>query len=128
MAFNPGFGLAFPLRDDPQGAGGFLAVTTTIGTTVRSNLLLLVTTRKGTRWRRPTYGCSQLHRVFDPNDEVTLDEITLDVRQAVSEWMPRVTISTITLTRESRSLILHLFFEYSEGVLRKREVLDVSMA
>lgn len=128
MAFTKGFGLAFPFRDDPEGAGGFLAVTSSIGATVRSNLHLLVTTRKGTRWLRPTYGCSQVHRVFDPNDQVTLDEIRLDIQQSVAEWLPGVSISAVTETREPRKLILHIFFEYSEGVLRRREVLDIAVA
>lgn len=128
MAFTKSIGLHFPLRDDTRGAGSFFDLTTTVGNAVRSNLLLLVTTRRGTRWRRPTYGCSQLHRLFDPNDSVTLEEIKLDVRQSVELWLPGVTISEITSTQDARQLKLQLYFEYTEGALRKREVLDVVMA
>jgi phage baseplate assembly protein W len=128
MAYTKGYDIAFPLRDDATGSGGFFGLTTTLGQTVASKIMLLVTTRKGTRWRRPTYGCQQVHRLFDPNDTVTGEEIELDIRQSVEEWLPGVAVSAVTNTREKGVLILHIYFEYTEGALRKREVLSLPIA
>jgi phage baseplate assembly protein W len=127
MAYSKSFGLQFPLRDDPTGGGGFLALTKSIGSTVASNLFLLVTTRRGTRWLRPTYGCTQLHRVFEPNDAPELSDIERDVRQSVQEWLPGVTISALTAEQQGKLLLLHIYYEYNEGALRKREVLDIPL-
>lgn len=128
MPYTKGYDIAFPLRDDPEEGGLFLAITSTLSQTIRSKIMLLVTTRKGTRWRRPTYGCEQIHRLFDPNDDVSLAEIKLDIQQAVDEWLPGVSITEVQDQREHRSLVLRIFFEFSEGALRKRELLELPIA
>lgn len=124
---TPSYGIAFPVRDD-EATRMFLTTTTTVGAAVRSNLYLLITTRKGTRWRRPSYGCSQVHRLFEPNDEVTLQEIEEDIRTTVSEWLPGVTIATVRYERTARALTLNVYFEYREGALMRREKLDIPLA
>jgi phage baseplate assembly protein W len=59
---------------------------------VRQALLLLISTRPGERVNRPTYGCD-LHRLtFAPADDTTAGLAIQYVRQAVSQWEPRVDI------------------------------------
>ncbi len=127
MATRTSYGIAFPTRDD-EATRMFLSLTPTVGATVRSNLYLLITTRKGSRWRRPSYGCSQVHRLFDPNDAVTLQEIEDDVRATVAQWLPGVTIAALRTRQEQRSLTLEIYFEYRQGALVQREKLDIVMA
>lgn len=59
---------------------------------VRQALLLLLSTMRGERVMRPTYGCD-LHRlVFMPNDATTHGLAIHYVRKAIEQWEPRVEI------------------------------------
>lgn len=59
---------------------------------VRQAVLLLLSTRRGERLMRPTYGCD-LHRLlFAPNNDATAGIAVYYVRRALEEWEPRVEI------------------------------------
>ncbi len=67
---------------------------------IRQAIRILLSTIPGERLRRPGYGC-ELHRlVFSPNDETTHGLAMHYVKQAVTDWEPRVDILKVDASRD----------------------------
>ena len=65
---------------------------------LRQSIGDILTTRRGTRLMRPTYG-SRLPELLDhPVNDDTLVEIYAETAQALDEWEPRIRVKRVRLT------------------------------
>ena len=78
MAEGITYGLDFPFADSTQ--GDYLALTETQYQQIRSDLLHLILTRKGSRYFLPTFGTRLYEYLFEPYDGLTFDAIEADIR------------------------------------------------
>lgn len=86
--------IKFPLEDDSE--NGFLFKgTKTTANAVKSDLILLLTTKKGERWYNPDYGTNLITYLFEPNDTITHDDIINDLKQAVSNYLSFIKINNV---------------------------------
>ena len=83
MAEGVTYGLAFPFEDSPK--GDFLLLTETQFAQIRSDLIHLLLTKKGSRYYLPTFG------------GLTFDAIEADIRDSVEQFMPNLLINNITI-------------------------------
>lgn len=86
-----GRGLTFPLRVDGQGR---LALTSG-GDDMDESLRLVIGTAPGERAMRPRFGCAIWELLYAPINATTLGEMAYAVRQALSEWEPRVLVEDV---------------------------------
>ena len=107
-------GVTLPLS---RGRTGHFKQSQTIREQVYSNIKNLILTAKGERLGQPTFGCDINTILFEPIEESTADGIEESVREAISTWIPYVTIANVfvSLDEQDNNKIL-LTIEYSVDV------------
>jgi phage baseplate assembly protein W len=96
MADGFTYGVNFPFRDSLQGK--YLSLSQTSVEEIRTDLLHLILTRKGSRYYLPDFGTRIYEFIFEPMDGPTFEAIKSDIRDAVEKYIPNLTIKDISLT------------------------------
>ena len=99
MADGQTYGLTFPFRDSFDGK--YLNLTSYSDQEIRSELIHLLLTRKGTRYYLPDFGTRLYEFIFEPLDGPTFSDIDGEIRESVEEYLPGLTITNITITPAS---------------------------
>lgn len=89
------YGIEYPFRDSNK--GDFLKMTETPEREVRSNLIHLLLTKKGTRYYLPDFGTRIYEYIFDQNDVVTFSLIEEEIRDSVRKYIPNLDINSIKI-------------------------------
>ena len=95
MANGITYGLTFPFRDSFNGK--YLDLSDYNDQEIRSNLIHLLLTRKGSRYYLPDFGTRLYEFIFEPMDGPTFSEIESEIRDSVSEYIPGITITKIDI-------------------------------
>jgi len=95
MANGVTYGINFPFRDSFDGR--FLDLSSTIDEEIRTDLIHLLLTRKGTRYFLPDFGTRLLEYIFEPLDGPTFSEIESEIRDSVSKYVPNLVITKIAV-------------------------------
>ena len=104
-------GITLPLK---PGRTGHFQQSKTLREQAYSNLKNLILTAKGERLGQPTFGCDVQTIIFEPITENTADSIEESVRDAVSNWLPYITIQNVFVTFEGQdNNRIRLQIEYS---------------
>jgi phage baseplate assembly protein W len=102
MADGLTYGINFPFIDSYDGK--YLDLSIETDEEIRTNLIHLLLTRKGTRYFLPDFGTRLYEYIFEPMDGPTFSEIESEIRDAVSEYLPNLTITKISVTDASMGL------------------------
>ena len=107
-------GVKLPFR---YGSTGAFNQSKTVKEQTFSNLKNLILTIKGERVGQPEFGCDVHRIIFEPITETTGESIEEAVRDAVSTWLPYITIHNVyvSIDDQDTNKIL-LSFEYSVDV------------
>lgn len=95
MANGVTYGINFPFRDSLDGR--FLDLSSTIEMEIRTDLIHLLLTRKGTRYFLPDFGTRLLEYIFEPLDGPTFSEIESEIRDSVSKYIPNLIITNVAV-------------------------------
>ena len=95
MADGTTYGLFFPFQDSRK--GDYLALTEFEQEQVRSDLIHLLLTRKGTRYFLPDFGTKLYDYIFEPFDGLTFNAIESDIRDSISRYMPNLIVNNISI-------------------------------
>lgn len=90
------YGIEFPFRDSI--VGDYVRLTSTPEDEVRSNMVHLLLTKKGSRYFHPDFGTRLYEYIFDQNDSVTHSHIEDDIRNGIKKYIPNVNLNSITVT------------------------------
>jgi len=96
MANGVTYGLNFPFRDSRR--GDYLELTELESQQIKSDLIHLLLTRKGSRYYLPEFGTRLYEFIFEPFDGLTFDAIQSDIRDAVETFMPNLLLNNISIT------------------------------
>lgn len=127
------YNIKFPLKDDVS-TNSFFKMTNVTKDAVSSDLLLLLLTQKGERYYDSEYGTNLLKFIFEPDDNITQDDIELDIKNIVSLYIPTITIDSVTFNsliddvgREisDNQLNVNVKFTYNEDVFSEGGELDL---
>jgi phage baseplate assembly protein W len=99
MANGVTYGITFPFRDSFDGK--YLDLTDFEDQEVRSSLIHLLLTRKGTRYFLPDFGTRLYEYIFEPLDGPTFNQIESEIRDSVGKYIPNLQINTISITDAS---------------------------
>jgi phage baseplate assembly protein W len=95
MANGFTYGINFPFYDSEDGR--YLYATQTTSSEIRSNLVHLLLTKKGTRYFLPDFGTRLYEYIFEPLDGPTFSEIETEIRDSVGEYLPGILITNIEI-------------------------------
>ena len=90
---NPKYGITFPFGDSQEGL--FLGMNELANTEVRSNLVHLILTIKGSRYFLPDFGTNLMRLIFEPLDNGTKASIDREIRESVEEFIPSLNINKV---------------------------------
>lgn len=99
MAQGKTYGINFPFQDSRMGK--YLSLSETADEEIRTDLIHLLLTRKGTRYFLPDFGTRLYEFIFEPLDGPTFSEIEAEIRESVQEYLPNLTITKITVKAAS---------------------------
>ena len=128
------YNIRFPLKDDND-KKTYFQLNQITKDAFSSDLLLLLLTEKGERYYEPKYGTNLLKYIFEPNDNLTAQDIEQEIKRTVSLYIPNLTITSVTFKRltddegkplaENR-LNVHIEFTYSEDAFTESGELDLN--
>lgn len=90
------YGINFPFVDSY--VGKYLDASSSGEEEVRSNLVHLLLTKKGTRYFLPDFGTRLYEYIFEPLDGPTFSEIEDEIRTSVEKYMPGILVTNISIT------------------------------
>ena len=93
------YGINFPFRE--SFIGKYLDTSDLTSEEIRSNLIHLLLTRKGTRYFLPDFGTRLYEYIFEPLDGPTFNDIEAEIRDSVETYMPNLLITNISITDAS---------------------------
>ena len=99
MADGKTYGINFPFRDSYDGK--YLDLSDYNDQEIRSSLVHLLLTRKGTRYYLPDFGTRLYEFIFEPLDGPTFSDIDAEIRSSVEDYIPNITITNISITAAS---------------------------
>jgi phage baseplate assembly protein W len=99
MANGITYGINFPFRDSFDGR--YLDLSDTPDEEIRTDLIHLLLTRKGTRYFLPDFGTRLYEYIFEPLDGPTFAEIESEIRDSVSNYMPGLLVTNVKITDAS---------------------------
>lgn len=91
------YGVNFPFDDSDN--GDFLKLTETPELEIKSNLIHLLLTRKGSRYYLPDFGTNLYQYIFEPLDDITMGKIEDEINDAVEKYIPNLTINKIAIQK-----------------------------
>ena len=86
-------GFSFPFRKSE----GKLPAPSSLEDDVLASMMRIINTRKGERVERPDVGSKVWDFVFEPDSAVSRSRIRDEVRRAISQQEPRVTVMSVTV-------------------------------
>lgn len=99
MSNGKTYGIAFPFQDSMK--GNYLKLTETANDEIRTDLIHLLLTRKGTRYFLPNFGTRLYEHIFEPMDSPTFNNIESDIVDACERYMPNLKITNISIKAAS---------------------------
>lgn len=90
---NQRYGITFPFKDSQEGF--FLGLNKITDSEVKSNLIHLVLTVKGSRYFLPDFGTNLMKYVFEQMDVTTKTKIDVEIREAVKKYIPNLVINNV---------------------------------
>jgi phage baseplate assembly protein W len=93
MAKGVTYGVNFPFTDSIK--GDYISLSQNPDQEIRSNLLHLLLTRKGSRYYLPDFGSRLYEFIFEPFDGITFEAVKDDIRDSVSKYIPNLVINDV---------------------------------
>lgn len=103
--------ILFPIKDTDS--GDVFQGTTNTSVAVRSNLIALLTLKRGQRPMQSRMFSPIFDHIFEPLDEITQNELETEIKQKVNEFIPEVDIKKISYTNDLENNLLNIKITYS---------------
>lgn len=107
-------GIKFPITKVSE-ENTFFDLTSDPIEAIKSELMHLIFTPKGQRLRNPDFGTRLIEFIFQPNDQETWGDIEMEIREAVSKYIPGCTIEKVQIyeSEEGRGIVVEINFTVS---------------
>jgi phage baseplate assembly protein W len=91
------FGLDFPFT--ASRSNDYVGLTSTPESEVKSMLIHLLLTRRGSRYYLPDFGTNLYQYIFEPLDDITLGKIENEIQDAIEKYIPNLKLNAINITK-----------------------------
>lgn len=126
------YNIKFPLVDD-NSTNTFFQTGKITKESFSSDLLLLLLTQKGERYYESDYGTDLLKYIFEPNDELTMNDIETEIKKTVSTYIPYLKIKKVSFNRTindstipENQLNVNIKFTYEEDTFTEEGEIDLN--
>lgn len=85
---------------------------------VKSNILHVIFTPKGSRLRNPEFGTDLVRFIFESNDEDGVwSAIQADIKETVKRWVPGVDINNVSVVsdEDSEDIFVKVIYSVKDG-------------
>jgi phage baseplate assembly protein W len=89
------YGINFPFRESFNGR--YLDLSDTTDEEIRTDLVHLLLSRKGTRYFLPDFGTRLYEYIFEPLDGPTFADVESEIRDSVEKYIPGIQILNIEI-------------------------------
>ena len=129
------YNIKFPLNDDVS-TNNFFEMSKTSKDAYTSDLLLLLLTQRGERYYEPDYGTNIIKYIFEPNDNITINDIEQEIKRTVALYIPTLTIDKFEIAQDKDAdgedipddqIIINIWFTYSEDSFTEQGKLTISI-
>ena len=126
MAKQRFINIDFPFKDSPEGF--YFNLNATDADAVRADLLHLLLTNKGERLYMPDFGSDLKKYIFEPNDDVTHEQIKDNLNETIKRYMPNLIINEITFKNDSieELIIVELTYTVTEGTFNSTDTVTLT--
>lgn len=103
-------GILFPIKETEE--GGVFKTSKSTDSAIRSDLIALLTLRKGQRVMQSRMYSPIYDYLFEPLDQITTDQLNIKIREKVQEFIPQVEIRKINFTNQDNQNLLSIEIVY----------------
>ena len=126
MAKTNYINIDFPFRDSSDGS--YFKMNKTDKDAIRADLLHLLLTNKGERLYLPEFGSDLKKFIFEPNDEITQEEIKDNLNQTITRFIPNLLINDISFRNDTieELIIVELTYTVIEGTFTSTDTITLT--
>ena len=126
MAKTRYINIDFPFRDSSDGF--YFKMNKTDKDAIRADLLHLLLTNKGERLYLPEFGSDLKKFIFEPNDEITQEEIKDNLNQTITRFIPNLLINDISFRNDAieELIIVELTYTVTEGTFTSTDTITLT--
>lgn len=121
--------IRFPFEESNRGF--FVELNQTTKDAVKSDLLHLLFTDKGSRYYLPEFGTNLKRYIFEQNDNITQRDIISEIQLEVNTFIPGLKIRNITSNLDNnkpKSFNVRIEFSVGEGIFEESDFAEVSIS
>lgn len=130
MALNRKYlGIKFPITSVGE-EGFFIDMEYETYKELKSDLIHLIFTPKGQRYRNPEFGTNLLKYVFEPQDGITYTDMKLEIQESVKKYIPSITINDIQVTKSETleyTADILILYSVSEGAFITNDQINITI-
>ena len=93
------YGIKYPFTTNGN-EGYFIDLNNTLEDRVASEIAHVILTKKGTRIRQPEFGTDLIKYVFEPNDELTWENVQAEIKETVQRYVSNVIINDVNVIKQ----------------------------
>ena len=126
MAKTRYINIDFPFRDSSDGS--YFKMNKTDKDAIRADLLHLLLTNKGERLYLPEFGSDLKKFIFEPNDEITHEQIKDNLNQTIIRFIPNLLINDISFRNDAieELIIVELTYTVTEGTFTSTDTITLT--
>ena len=126
MAKTRYINIDFPFRDSSDGS--YFKMNKTDKDAIRADLLHLLLTNKGERLYLPEFGSDLKKFIFEPNDEITHEQIKDNLNQTIIRFIPNLLINDISFRNDTieELIIVELTYTVTEGTFTSTDTITLT--
>ena len=126
MADKRYINIDFPFRDSENGY--YFKLNSTDKDAIRSDLLHLLLTNKGERLYLPDFGSDLRKYIFEPNDNITHDDIRNNLNETIKKYIPNLFVNDITFRNDEiqELIIVELKYTVTEGTFSSSDTIQLT--
>ena len=126
MAKTRYINIDFPFRDSSDGS--YFKMNKTDKDAIRADLLHLLLTNKGERLYLPEFGSDLKKFIFEPNDEITQEEIKDNLNQTITRFIPNLLINDISFRNDTIEELISVELTYTviEGTFTSTDTITLT--
>lgn len=110
------FGIKYPFQAESDNKY-YVDLNESYEDKMKSEMLHIIFTPKGQRYRKPEFGTDLIKYLFEPNDSDTWASIKTEIRTQVNKYLPNISFKDINIyTDEENGNMLYADITY--GVLK----------
>ena len=122
-------GILLPVK---HGQAGYFNQSFNMIDQIKSNILMLLKTKKGERRMNPNFGSGLWNVLFEFGDDNLTQIVESTVRRDVERWLPYVTITNVTIKngnqeREQHAVGVSVSFTVNSVGITSPQTLDILM-